>query len=233
MYDHSLFLQTLSDFTRTLVTQYDVDAVLDDLTTRLVEVLGLAGSGVALASDGRLQFATAFPPRVIELELVQHQHQAGPCVNAYRSGKVVAVTDLSQYSDRWPEYCVVAQRLGMTAVAGIPMRLEDETVGAINLYVDGTAEWPKEDLAAAVVMADMATGYLINASTLRQQEQLNEQLQRALDSKLIIEQAKGAIATSQGITVDDAFERIRRHARSHNVTVRAVAEAIVNLGLSI
>lgn len=233
MYDHSLFLQTLSEFTRTLVTQYDVDAVLDDLTTRLVDVLGLAGSGVALARDGKLQFATAFPPRVIELELVQHQHQKGPCVNAYRSGEVIAVTDLAQYASSWPEYSAVAQRLGMTAVAGIPMRLRDETVGAINLYVDGAAEWPAEDLAAAVVMADMATSYLINASTLRQQEQLNDQLQRALDSKLIIEQAKGAIATSHGISVDDAFERIRRHARSHNVTVRAVAEAIVELGLSI
>ena len=131
------------------------------------------------------------------------------------------------------EYCAAAEELGLTSVAGIPMRLSGAAVGAVNLYADGPREWHDNDLAAAQVMADMATNYLINASKLRQQEQLNEQLRRALDSQSIIEQAKGSIAATHGIDVDTAFERIRRHARSHNVTVRAVADAIVNLGLTI
>ena len=106
-------------------------------------------------------------------------------------------------------------------------------VGAVDLYVVGHRAWPAEDLEAAVVLADMITAYLINASKIRQQEQLTEQLQSALESRTVIEQAKGVIAARNGVSVDDAFDRIRRHARTHHVTVRAVSDAIVNLGLQV
>lgn len=233
MYDHTLFLRTLSEFSARLLSPYDVDTVLKDLMERLRDVLGLAGSGVALAQDGRLEFTTAVPDRVVELEMAQIQHQSGPCMDAYESGSVVAITDLGTQHDRWPEYCVVAERLGLASVAGIPMRLSGNAIGAVNLYGAGARPWPPEDIAAAVVMADMATNYLVNASKLRQQEQLNEQLLRALDSKAIIEQAKGNVANEHHTNVDQAFTRIRTHARSHNVSIRSVAEAIVQLGLKI
>lgn len=231
MYDHSLYLRTLSEFARTLLTSYDVDSALEDLTSRLVTVLGLDGSGVALALDGQLQFATAVPQRIVDLERVQHEHQAGPCVNAYRAGRILAVPDLAARADDWPDYCAVAERLHVRAVVGVPMQLTDRPVGAVNLYRDEVTDWREEDLAAAVVMADMATAYLVNASTLRQQEQLNEQLKGALESRVLIEQAKGVVANARSVKVEAAFGMIRSHARSHNVTVRAVADAIVNLGL--
>jgi GAF domain-containing protein len=233
MYDHSLFLRTLSEFSAKLLSPYDVDAVLRDLMERLTDVLGLAGSGVALAREGRLEFTTAVPDQIAELERAQIEHQSGPCVDAYLSGRVVTVTDLQSQRDHWPEYCVVAERVGVSAVAGIPMRLSGEAFGAINLYVLGPRPWPEDDIAAAVVMADMATNYLVNASKLRQQEQLNEQLQKALDSRAIIEQAKGIVARERQTTTDQAFKLIRTHARNHNVSIRSVAEAIVRLGLQI
>jgi len=233
MYDHSMFLKTVSEFAGKLLTPYDVDTVLEDLMARLVATLGLAGSGVALADHNELRFTTALPALLGSLERVQVDHRRGPCTDAFHTGEAVAFADLSRERQRWPEYCAAAEELGLTSVAGIPMRLSGAAVGAVNLYADGPREWHDDDLAAAQVMADMATNYLINASKLRQQEQLNEQLRRALDSQSIIEQAKGSIAATHGIDVDTAFERIRRHARSHNVTVRAVADAIVNLGLTI
>ena len=233
MYDHSLFLRTLSEFSAKLLSSYDIDTVLQDLMERLREVLALDGAGVALSKNGRLEFATAVPKRLAELERTQIQHQTGPCVDAYRSGQVVTITDLHGHRDRWPEYCTVAERLGMSSVAGIPMRLTGNAFGALNLYGAGARSWPQDDIAAAVVMADMATSYLINASQLRQQDQLNEQLQGALESRAIIEQAKGIVAHGHDITVDQAFKHIRTHARAHNVTVRSVAEAIVRLGMQI
>lgn len=233
MYDHSLFLRTLSGFSERLLSPYDVEAVLNDLMKQLRDVLGLDGSGVMLAHGGRLEFTTAVPGRLAELEIVQIEHQSGPCMDAYQSGEVVATTDLTTQRDRWPEYCAVAERLGLASVAGIPMRLAGSAVGAVNLYGGEARSWPQEELDAAVVIADMATNYLINASKLWQQEQLNEQLQHALDSKAIIEQAKGIVASERDTTVDQAFECIRSHARSHNVTVHSVAEAIVGLGMSI
>ena len=233
MYDHSLFLRTLSEFSAKLISPYDIDTVLQDLMERLREVLALDGTGVALSKDGRLEFATAIPKRLAELEKTQIEHQAGPCVDAYRSGQVVTITDLQSQRDRWPEYCAVSERLGMSSVAGIPMRLGGNTFGAVNLYGAGARDWPEDDIAAAVVMADMATSYLINASQLRQQDQLNEQLQGALESRAIIEQAKGIVAQDHDTTIDQAFHHIRAHARAHNVTVRSVAEAIVRLGMRI
>lgn len=233
MYDHSLFLRTLSEFSARLLGPYDVDSVLPDLMDRLTAVLELDGSGVALARDGHLEFTTAVPDRLAELEIVQIEHQAGPCVEAYLTGEVVAIPELGAERGRWPAYCAVAERHGLTSVAGIPMRLSGSAFGALDLYVTAGRCWPQEDLDAAVVMADMATNYLVNASKLRQQEQLNEQLQRALDSKAVIEQAEGIVASENETTVDRAFHRIRAHARNHNVAVASVAEAIVRLGLKI
>ena len=233
MYDHSLFLRMLSEFSARLLSPYDVEVELRELMERLTEVLGLDGSGVALARDGRLEFITAVPDRLAELEMAQLNSRAGPCMSAYLSGEVVAVPDLDALRDQWPEYCAVAGRLGLLSVAGIPMRLSGTTFGAINLYGAGAHAWPEEDISAAVVVSDMATNYLVNASKLRQQEQLNEQLQRALDSRAIIEQAKGIIASENDTTVEHAFSRIRAHARNHNVAIGSVAEAIVRLGLKI
>ncbi len=231
MYDHSLFLKTLSEFTGTLLTPYDLDTVLGDLAERLTEVLALAGAAVNLATGDRLQLVTAVPPQIAELEQTQYEHLSGPCLDAYRSGRVVAIPDLNLVTERWPEFCGVGRRLGMSAVVGVPMRLQGQTIGALSVYGNDPRPWPAQDLAAAVVMADMATGFLINASKLHQQEQLTEQLKRALQSRVIIEQAKGMIASSRGVSVEDAFGRLRHHARSHNESIRAVAEAVVHAGL--
>ena len=113
------------------------------------------------------------------------------------------------------------------------MRLADQTIGALNIYDAAARDWSEDDLAAAGVLADVATSYLVNASTLRQQQQLNEQLTQALESRAVLEQAKGMTANDAAVSVDEAHRRIRRHARSHNTSLRAVAEAIVNLGLRV
>lgn len=233
MYDQELFVSTLSGFTRTLLRPYDVDAVLQDLTERVTEVLSLAGSGVTLVKDERLTFATAFPGHLSALERAQEEVHATPCGHAYGSCEIVAVPDLRVHADTWPTYCAAAADARVGSAAGVPMYLADTVVGALNLYAAGPREWPAEDLAVAQVMADMATTYLINASQFRQHEQLNEQLQQALDSRVIVEQAKGLVGATRGTSMDHAFELIRGHARNHNTSLRTVAEAVVHLGLKL
>lgn len=229
MYDHQLFVKALSEFTRVLLTPCEIHTALGELADRVTEVLGLAGSGVSLARDGRLEFDTAYGPAVAELERTQERVQVGPCVTAFQTGKVVAVSDLTTYSGQWPDYCAAAAGARITAVASLPMRLDDAepAVGALNLYADGPREWPEEDLAAAAVMADMATAYLINASHHRKQVELAEQLQHALNSRVLIEQAKGVLVANHRITPAQAFERLRRHARNRGVKLTAVADAVI------
>lgn len=233
MYDNALFLRTLSEFTRALLTPYDVHAALEELAERVTEVLDLLGSGVSLAREGRLTFDTAKGQAVARVEMAQDELQSGPCVTAYQTGKVLAIPDVQAHRDRWPEYCDAAAELGLHAVASVPLKLGELSAGALNLYARGRRTWETEDLEAAQVMADMATAYLINSSHHRQQVELNAQLQHALESRVIIEQAKGMIAKQRGVGPEKAFDLLRRHARNRNATVHAVAEAVVNLGLEV
>jgi Response regulator with putative antiterminator output domain len=233
VYDQSLFLQTLSRFARVLPAHYDVETALAELTESVTGVLGLCGSGVTMLEDGRLRFVTAVSEASGELERIQEEQQSGPCQDAYDTGEVVRVTDVRVETVKWPESAAAAERLGVAGVAGIPMRLGGQIIGALNLYSAEPREWSEEDLAVAAVLADVATSYVINASKIRQQQQLSEQLQHALESRVVIEQAKGITAQQNSVTVDQAYQLMRGHARSNHASLRAVAEAIVGVGLQV
>jgi GAF domain-containing protein len=231
MYDQPLFLQTLSRFAVILPARYDLEAALSELTESVTVVLGLCGSGVTMANDGRLRFVTTVTEASAELERDHARQHPCPCRDAYATGEVVLVTDLRQESTRWPEFAATSARLSLAAVAAIPMRLDDQIIGALNLYSTDPRQWSDVDISVAKVLADVATSYVVNASKLRQQEQLSEQLQDALESRVVIEQAKGITAYKNAVTVDQAYQRMRGHARNNNASVRAVAEAIVAVGL--
>jgi len=233
VYDQSLFLRTLSRFAVVLPAHYDLEAVLAELTDSVTSVLGLSGSGVTMAEEGQLRFVTAVSQASGDLERKQEEQQASPCRDAFETGVVIRVTDVRLESARWPEFSAAAIRLGVAGVAGIPMRLADEIIGALNLYSPDPREWSDGDIAVAGVLADVATSYVVNASKLRQQEQLSEQLQEALESRVIIEQAKGITAQQNAVTVDQAYQLMRRHARNNNASLRLVAEAIVAVGLQV
>lgn len=232
VYDQSLFMKTLSRFSVVLPEHHDLDAAaLAELTKSITAVLGLGGSGVTMAEQGQLHFATAVSPDSTELELSQGEHEEGPCRDAYETGEVVRVSDVRLETARWPKFSPAATRAGVASVVGIPMRHADEIIGAFNIYSSEPREWSDEDIAVAVVLADVATSYVINAAKLHDQEQLSGQLQKALESRVVIEQAKGITAGRKSITVDHAFQLMRRHARNNNASLRTVAEAIVGVGL--
>ena len=233
MYDQARLLKTLARFAVVLPARYDLEATLSDLTESVTAVLGLSGSGVTMAEDGRLRFVTAVSQASGELERNQEDNQAGPCRDAYDTGEVVRVTDVREESARWPEFSATATGLSVAGVAGIPMRLDDQIIGALNLYSHEPRQWSDGDIAVAGVLADVATSYVVNASKLRQQEQLSEQLQEALESRVVIEQAKGITAQQHSVTIDEAYQLMRRHARNNNASLRVVAEAIVHVGLAV
>ena len=235
MYDQSLLLQTLSRFAVVLPARYDVQEALSELTESVTAVLGLCGSWVTMADDGRLNFLTAVSQASAELERDHAQLHpfSCPCREAYSTGEVVRVTDVREQSTRWPEFSAFATRLSLAGVAAIPMRLADEIIGALNLYSPEPRDWSDEDIAVAGVLANVATSYVVNAFKLRQQQQLTEQLQEALESRIVIEQAKGITAQQRAISVSQAYQLMRGHARRNNASLRVVAEAIVAVGLQV
>jgi GAF domain-containing protein len=235
MYDQSLLLKTLSRFAVVLPARYDLHETLRELTESVTAVLGLCGTWVTMADAGQLRLLAGVSQAAGELgrDHTQLHPFACPCRDAYTTGEVVRVTDVREESARWPEFSASAARLPIAGVAAIPMRLADQLIGSLNLYSADPREWSDQDIGVAGMLADVATSYMVNASKLRQQEQLSEQLQQALESRVVIEQAKGITAQQNSITIDEAYERIRRHARTNNASLRAVAEAIVSVGLRV
>lgn len=233
MVDYQNVFNTFTDFVSTLLTPYDVDLALDDLAVRLREMLEIDGAGVSLAKDGELRLATAVPSDIKPLEDIQARTQLGPCVAAFRSKEAIAIVDIQQpeHRDAWPEYCAMAAEIPVESVAAIPMRIGENAIGAVNLYAHETRQWDDQEITLAQAFADAASVYLLNASSYDTQRTVNRHLQHALESRILIEQAKGITAEARGIDIEDAFELIRKQARSRNASLRSVAEAIVRLGL--
>jgi GAF domain-containing protein len=231
MADDELLTYAVSEFARTLGRGCALSDVLRDLAERITAALGVAGAGVSLLESGQCRFAAASDERSATLERRQEAVDAGPFAEACLTGKAVTVSSLAENAREWPEYRQAAREAGIVAVAAVPMRRDDESVGTVNLYDVSPRVWSAEDLYVAGILADMATGYVVQAWELDRQRLINEQLRTALDSRIVIEQAKGVLAAERHISVDEAFSVLRRHARSHSVSLRSVAEAVVNLGL--
>lgn len=231
MADDRLLAETLGEFARTMARGYAISYVLHDLVQRAVDVAKVDGAGVSLQEGTRLRFVTAVDERITVLERIQECEQIGPCIEAWQTGTAVTIADLGQLGGRWGAYEPAAAEMGIAAVAGIPLRVRSDVVGALDLYRNTPGEWSAAHLRIAGALADMAASYVVNASELERQRRLTEQLQEALDSRIVIEQAKGVLAAERNVSVDDAFELLRGHARRHNSNLRSVAEAVVKLGL--
>jgi GAF domain-containing protein len=227
MTDQQALIRAFADYARTISGRYDISDVLYRLTDQVQEVLDIDGAGVSLGNaDGGLRFVTATDERISHVEERQVTAGQGPCHDAFVSGDRVTSADLAA-EKRWPAYTSEALSHDCRAVAGIPMLAGGQRLGALNLYVRRPREWPADELDIAQVLADMATGYIINARTLSETEQVSAQLQHALDSRIVIEQAKGILAERHRIDPATAFDRLRRYSRSHNRKVHDVARAIV------
>lgn len=228
----SSLLESLVDFAGTITGEFDISDVLNDLADRVPAVLGIAGAEVSLVSEGRVLYATANSELSATLERTQVEHQAGPCVEAITSGEDVALADIGSEAARWPDYVAAAAECGIVAVAALPMR-HRVTLGAFDLYDTRVHAWTAEELTIAHVYANIATAYLLNASELERERRTVEQLQSALDSRVVIEQAKGMIASTHGVSIDAGFKRLRTYARDHRASLADVANAVVSLELRV
>jgi GAF domain-containing protein len=223
----------LRRFAATMARSFDTSAVLHELSESAMTMLDAAGAGVSVVTDdGRLQFVTATDSAVVQIEEVQQAEQAGPCVEAYRTGRPSIVSDIDAV-DHWPAYRETAARVGFRTVMGLPLALDGRAVGSLNVYDRRLREWSESELARAHVLVDVATAYLVRAGELAEARQLSSQLQRALDSRVVIEQAKGVLSREHEITVDEAFELLRRHSRRTQSQLRDLAHAVVHLDLQI
>ncbi len=224
-----LLAQTFVEMADTLVDEFDVIELLETLAQRCVQLFDAAACGLLLAdAGGRLRVMAASSEQVRLLELFQLQNDEGPCLEAYRTGQPVVNSNLDAAMSRWPRFSVAARDVGYSSVQALPMRLRDQVIGAMNLFHAETVESSPDDIAVAQALADVATIGLLQIRTRRREAALAEQLQVALNSRVIIEQAKGVVAERRGVDPAEAFGLLRSHARRHGILLSNYARAVVD-----
>lgn len=225
----ALIVNTLVELADNLVDHFDIIDILTLLSDRCVEALDVDAAGVMLASPGgELQFVASSSESMRVLELFQIQTNEGPCVDCYHSGAPVVNVALGEVNGRWPLFTPRAIAQGFHSVHSLPLRLRGRTIGALNLF--RTSQGPMEDdddVAAAQGLAHVATIAILQHRAMLDATTLNEQLDHALTSRVVIEQAKGIIAEATRCGMDQAFGRLRAHSRNHNEGLTGVASAIV------
>jgi GAF domain-containing protein len=226
--DGHLLSDTFVELTDTMVADFDIIDFLHVLTSRSAELLDVSAAGLLLADPrGELRVVAASTEAARLLELFQLQGDQGPCLDCFRSGQPVASADLSA-DQRWPLFAAAAGQAGFCAVQAVPMRLRDQVIGALNLFRATAGPFDAEAVHVGQALADVATISLLHERNMRRSDTLNEQLQAALNSRVIIEQAKGKLAERLGVDVSQAFTILRTQARNHNQRLSDLARAFVD-----
>lgn len=217
----------------TLVDDFDLVLFLQSLAGHVAVVSEATAVGLMLADqEGELRFMAASDESVEMLELLQLQAQEGPCLDCYVTGERVVDADLSTALDRWPVFATASLEAGYAAVHAFPMKLRDSVIGSINAFSTRSVRLGDDEQRLIQGLADIATIAILQERAVSRAEAVTEQLQSALNSRIVIEQAKGALAQMAGVTVDQAFEIMRSRARSSRRRMVEVAHDVLTEGLT-
>ena len=213
----------------TLVADFDVVDFLHGLADRCVGLLDVDAAGLMLADQrGSLRVIASSSEQARLVELFQLQHEEGPCLECFQTGSAGVRAGPGGGGQRWPSFAPAAAEAGFAAVQALPMRLRDEVIGAMNLFMDTPGRLDETGLRVGQALADVATIGLLQERNFRHQEVLAEQLQGALNSRVAIEQAKGVLAERLGLDMGQAFELLRGQARAQNRRLAELAGAVAN-----
>jgi hypothetical protein len=213
----------------TLVATFDVIDFLQNLTERSVELLDVEAAGLMLADQrGQLRVVASSAETARLVEVFELQNSEGPCLDCFHTGEQVVNLDPAQMRARWPRFAAEAASLGFQSAHALPMRLREQVIGAINLFAITDLPLNPDDVTVGQAMADIATIGLLQERAGREKNVLAEQLQAALNSRVMIEQAKGVLSERAKTTPDDAFVLMRAYARKQNRRLTAVAADVLD-----
>jgi GAF domain-containing protein len=225
----ALLVRTLVELADNLVEDFDVIDLLTVLSDRCVEAFDVDSAGVMLAaSGGELQVVASSSDAMRTLELFELQADEGPCVDCFRTGEPVVNVELSGSDPRWPRFARKAVDNGFCSVHALPLHLRGQTVGALNMFRRAEGSLDADALEAAQALADVATIAILQLRAGREVQLVNEQLSHALNSRIMIEQAKGVLFQRSGADMEEAFSRMRLHAREQNLLLADVAQQVID-----
>ncbi|MBW3621338.1 MAG: GAF and ANTAR domain-containing protein [Actinobacteria bacterium] len=226
--------EVLLDYVRTISAADSADDILKTLNEFCTRHLDVYGVGLLLLDEhGDLQYGTANTETGRAIERTEAELQEGPCTDAARRGTAVVVPDVEQVADLYPRFVAAALELGVRAVHALPIHHAGHLIGSLDIISDEPGELSEEAVRTAQLLVEVAASYIANSRALAEQTTLAQQLQIALESRAVIEQAKGVVGARHDIPVEEAFDRIRRYARSTQRKLKDVAREIVNQELDL
>lgn len=229
----AVLARTLVELADTLVDDFDVVDLLTLLADRCVEVLDVQAAGIMLAgSDGQLRVMASSSEAMRVLELFEIQAQEGPCLDCHRTGEAVVNQDLDAGNGRWPRFAAEAVDAGYRSAHALPMRLRGSVIGALNLFRTGTGQMGVDDVHVAQAFADVATIAILQDRAALEAQVLAQQLTHALNSRVILEQAKGMVAERLDLDMERSFATLRNHARTGNLGLSDVARSVIDGSLA-
>lgn len=218
----------------TLVEDFDVVDLLNVLVDQCAEILDVEAGGLMLVdANHELQLIASTSEDTGLVEVMQLAAGAGPCVECFHTGSAVSVADISLVASKWPAFSAEALKRGFQSVHATPMRLRSQIIGTLNLFGTATGELNDADIAVAQALADVATIAVLQEQSARESHVIAGQLQHALNSRIVIEQAKGVLSQTENMTMEEAFNALRAHARSNNLSLNLVAKGVVDRRLQI
>jgi GAF domain-containing protein len=221
-------LKTFAKLADTLVVGYDTVELLQTLVESCRELLPVSDAGILLVGPGnRLELVASTSESSLLVEAIQLGAEAGPAIESFTSGRLVSLSTFDEAPAHWARFRERATQLGYRSVHAIPLRLRDTTIGSLSLLREEEGTLDELDLVAAQALADVATIGILHERAIHESSVLVEQLKNALNSRVLIEQAKGVLSFTNGISVDAAFDVIRSYARSHRLGLSEVAEQLV------
>jgi GAF domain-containing protein len=226
--------RTFVELADTLVAEFDVIDLTSVLVERCSELLGSTEVGLALADgQGQLRVLASTSERMRVLELIEVQNEEGPCLDCYRHGDRILNQRLDQTDSRWPNFAPQAFDAGFQMVHALPLRLRSDTIGAMNVFNDEARELSPQDVNLVQALADAATIAILQERAVKRGAQLAGQLQGALNSRIVVEQAKGMVAERLQVGMDEAFSLLRSYARNENRHLSDVAAEVIDGALNV
>jgi GAF domain-containing protein len=231
--DHIGLHELFARFARCLADGYDLADVIEQLGQDIRTTLAVAGAGIMVEDDeSNLRFISTSDARLRTLERLQIELGEGPCLMAYQKAEQVIAPDLSD-DTRFPRFGILAVAAGLRAVYSFPMIRNDQPIGAMNLYRSSPGSLTAEQIMIGQMFADIAAAFIVHAREDDHRALLNRQLQIALDSRIVIEQAKGFVRARRDVDASGAFEALRRYARNHSTRLVDVASQVLEGELSV
>jgi GAF domain/ANTAR domain len=209
-----------------LIDDFDVLEFLSVLVERCVELLDIAAAGIVLSDQkGGWRMAAASCEGVRQVESFAIQAEDGPCLDCVRTGQAVSSADLEE-ERRWGRFAPAALAVGFRTTHVVPMRLRRTVIGAMSLLNTDAAEIDEMSVFLGQALADVATIAVLQQRAIHDRAILVEQLYGALNSRVVIEQAKGVLSAHGRVDMNNAFAALRAFARSHNTRLSDLARTV-------